>query len=183
MKIAQLVLAAALALGAMAGVAQATTITVNFTVSSTAGSTVLDSGAAYGQSTPFTLNGTADVTKGDTSGNSFTALSFTYGTKTFGLADIDTASSHVDFNSNGSFKQFELEFLTTGNFIHTNNTFGAHDAGGTFLCNDCVAATAVTPVPASLVMLGTALLALGGFAFARRRLGLSFALPMAQAAH
>jgi len=181
MKIAQLVLAAALALGAMAGVAQATTITVNFSVSSSLGTTVLSAGTPYGQTTPFTLSGTADVTKGDTSGNSFTALSFTIGGKTFGLGDIDTAASHVDFNSNGSFKQFELEFLTTGNYIHTNNTFGAHDSGGTFLCNNCVAAAAVTPVPASILMLGTALLALGGFGFARRRFG--FALPTMQAAH
>jgi hypothetical protein len=169
MKIAGAVLSAALALGGMSSLAHAASYNIDFDIDSTRGSVVYQSGTPYGVTPPFHVTGTATVTAGDTSGNSFTAFDLKFGSKDFGLSDIDTAASSVTFNGDGSFQQFFVDFLDPGNWFGTNNTLAVQDAGGSFSCNDCVAMNvAATPIPATLPLLVSGLGTLG-FASWRRR--------------
>jgi hypothetical protein len=169
MKIAGAILSAALAFGGMSSPAHAASYNIDFDIDSTRGNVVSQSGTPYGVTPPFHVTGTATVTAGDTSGNSFTAFDLQFGSKDFGLSDIDTATSSVSFNGDGSFQQFFINFLEPGNWFGTNNTLAVQDSGGEFSCNDCVAMNvAATPVPATLPLVVSGLGALG-FASWRRR--------------
>ncbi len=164
-------LAMALAMAAATSAAQAAILTVNFTV---APGTWFGGGTPYGLIDP-SLSGSVDVDTTDTSGNSFSALNFVTGTKTWTLADINIGSSYVQFDGFGNFGQFAL-ILTSGNYVYTNNTVALFDGDSNLACNGCVSTsigTGTVPEPASWAML------IAGFgmtgALLRRRRGLAVA--------
>jgi len=157
----------------LSGAAHASIFDYGFSVS---GSWFDNGGNPYGLSYSPSLTGTVQVDNSLSGLAAVTGFSFTTGSKTWSLADVDTGGT--TFNGFGILTKFNVQFSdATGNgYVYSNNTVAVFETGRVIYnaCNDCVSLGQGVPVAAipepetyALMMAGLGLLS---FVARRRKL-------------
>jgi|CXWL01.1.fsa_nt_gi hypothetical protein len=116
-------------------------------------------GNPYGVGTNPALSGTVTLDNTDASGNTFKAINYITGSRTWTLADINIGASGAVFNAMGGVQQFSLIFGNYSSYVFSNNTAAINDAGGggSIACNGCVsispAVSSAVPEPAAWALM------------------------------
>lgn len=106
-------------------------------------------GNPFGVGTNPSLSGTVTLDNADGSGNSFKAINYVTGSKTWTLADLNVGASSAVFNAMGGVVQFSMIFGNYNSYVFSNNTAAINDpVGGLIACNGCVS---ISPAQASPV--------------------------------
>lgn len=116
-------------------------------------------GNPYGVGANPSLSGTVTLDNADGSGNSFKAINYVTGSKTWTLADLNVGASSAVFDAMGGVVQFSMIFGNYNSYVFSNNTAAINDAGGggSIACNGCVsispAVSSAVPEPAAWALM------------------------------
>jgi hypothetical protein len=158
----------------------ASLITVDFDVIGGGWFQTFGPGSPFGLTSQPTLSGSVTIDDTVTSGAAFVGIDYTTGSRTWTLSDIDQTTSFVDYNGDGSFQQFGINFTSSLDFLYSSNTVGVYDGTNGIACNFCFTVTSISGVPEmstwALMLLGFAGL---GWAAYRRTHSKGTAAPFA----
>ena len=115
-------------------------------------------GNPYGVGTNPSLSGTVTLDNADTSGNTFKAINYVTGSRTWTLADLNIGASGAVFNALGGVQQFSMIFGSYSSYVFSNNTAAINDpSGGSIACNSCVSiapsVSSAVPEPAAWALM------------------------------